>query len=298
MLKGTYIFKQNGIEIGRSENVVTTTGKIAILKYIANPANEWASMLAVGAIEASEAVTDQTLYYEIARSPITLKSYAVVDSSPDIIIVKGTIDSSVVGNIYEVGIYPLTTTQTFGMRDQLIIDDFSTTSNWSGSSFTTNSFSPSTIYSNRVGSYSVNIPSGSTITRSNLSLNLSTYSTLDTLDLLVNVPSAGSGTLSITLTDVNGVSTSAFPSPASSFGGTTGYQIISIALPSSIFNMSTITSMSITTTGLGITLDAIRISTKSEVTDSTSLVSRSTLTTPIGKILGVPLDIEYYLQIG
>ena len=34
-MKGTYIYKQNGIEIGRSENVITTDGKKSILQYLA-----------------------------------------------------------------------------------------------------------------------------------------------------------------------------------------------------------------------------------------------------------------------
>ena len=78
------------------------------------------------------------------------------------------------------------------------------------------------------------------------------------------------------------------------------YQILSANLPSDIINLSTIKTIKIDTTGSNssITVDAMRISLLAEVGDLSGLVSRSVLTTPIAKIYGTPLDIEYYIQIG
>jgi len=296
MIKGTYVFKQGGIEIGRSENIITTHGKEAIVQYLADSTFEWASSIAVGSINTTPTLADLTLQYETARTGITLKSYK--NGSPSLIIVKGTLDANLSANIYEIGVFPSKTKQVFGTRDQLIIDDFSTIVNWTtsaGTAYTTNAYAAQSPYSPRIGLYSVGMSAASTIVNTNFNLDLSTYSPIDTLDLLVNVASGKSGTLNVTLTDVNGLTSTL----AYTFGSTTGYQVLSQALPSSIFALSNIKSVQFATVGANsaITLDALKIAVLSEISDTTSLVSRSVLTTPIAKIYGTPLDIEYYVQL-
>jgi len=296
MIKGTYVFKQGGVEIGRSDNIITTHGKEAIVQYLADSTFEWASAIAVGSINTTPALSDLTLKYETARTGVTLKSYK--NGSPSLIIVKGTLDANLSANIYEIGVFPSKTKQVFGTRDQLIIDDFSTIVNWStssGTAYTTNAYAAQSPYSPRIGLYSVAMTAGSTIVNSNFNVDLSTYSPIDTLDLLVNVDSGKSGTLNVTLTDVNGLTSTL----AYTFGTTTGYQILSQALPSSIFSLSNVKSIQFATVGANsnITLDAIKVAVLSEISDTTSLVSRSVLTTPIAKIYGTPLDIEYYVQL-
>jgi len=296
MIKGTYVFKQGGIEIGRSENIITTHGKEAIVQYLADSTFEWASSIAVGSINTTPTLADLTLQYETARTGVTLKSYK--NGSPSLIIVKGTLDANLSANIYEIGVFPSKTRQVFGTRDQLIIDDFSTIVNWTtsaGTAYTTNAYAAQSPYSPRIGLYSVGMSAASTIVNTNFNLDLSTYSPIDTLDLLVNVASGKSGTLNVTLTDVNGLTSTL----AYTFGSTTGYQVLSQALPSSIFALSNIKSVQFATVGANsaITLDALKIAVLSEISDTTSLVSRSVLTTPIAKIYGTPLDIEYYVQL-
>lgn len=288
MLKGTYVFKQDGVEIGRSENVITTNGKNTIVQYLAGAVTDWASAISVGAISTATSISDTNLYYEIARTPVTLKSY--IYGTPNIIVVKGTIDSTVAANIYEIGVYPYSTSQVFGKRDQLIIDDFSNIANWSGT-YTTNAYAAQSPISPRSGLYNVNLTSGNAITNSSLVLDFSTYSTIDTVDLLVNVPSGSSGTLTLTFTDVNGL-TSTISYPYSS----TGYQVLSQVFPSSVFNLSTVSTVSLSSTS-NITVDAMRVSVNAELSNSAALVSRSVLSTPIAKIAGTPLDIEYYVQL-
>lgn len=301
MLKGTYVFKQNGTEIGRSNNIITDNGKMAILKYLTNSVSEWASSLAVGAIPTTATASDRTLYYEVARSAVTMKSYKT--GSPNLIIVKGTLDASVTANIFEVGLYPYTTTQIFGTRDQMILTDFSYYYDWiktAGSGTVTNvPFVSQDPYSPRIGFNSIKLPAATTIKNSNISLSLSSYTSMDTLDILVNVPtsSTGSNTLNVVLTDVNGsTSTASYSYNAST---TSGYQILSTNFASNINTLSTIQSIQIQSVGTNsaITLDAMRVSVALEIGDSSSLISRSTLTTPIAKTYGTPLDIEYYLQL-
>jgi hypothetical protein len=296
---GTYIFKQNGNEIARSSNIITTNGKNAIVQYLSNSSFEWASSIAVGSINTSATVGDLSLKYEIARSPVTLKSYTI--GTPNLIVVKGTISSNVAANIYEIGVFPLQTLQSFGTRDQLIINDFSDLVAWStysGTPYTSNGFAAQSSYSPRIGLNSINLPAGTIIRNDSLGVNLSSYNTVDTLDILVNVPVSSSGSLSIVLTDVNGLSATV---SSYAFDGaiTPGYQILSNVLPATIPTLSTISCIDIHAVGASssITIDALKISVLSEITASNSIVSRSALTTPIAKIYGVPLDIEYYVQL-
>lgn len=301
MLKGTYIFKQNGIEIGRSENIITNSGKKAILKYLSNSISDWASSISVGAIPTAASASDATLYYETARSAVTMKSYR--SGTPNLIVVKGTLDASIAANIYEIGVYPNTTAQIFGVRDQMILTDFSYYYDWvktAGSGTISSSpFVPQDPYSPRIGFSSVKLPAATTMQNTNFALNMSSYTSMDTLDLLVNVPttSTGANTLNVTLTDVNGLtSTASYSYNAST---TSGYQILSTNLASNINTLSTIKSITIQSVGTNsaIVLDAIRVSVGAEIGEGAALVSRSVLTTPIAKIYGTPLDIEYYLQL-
>jgi len=299
MIKGTYVFKQGGIEIGRSENLITTNGKNTILKYLTNSTSEWAAAITVGALPTAATVNDMTLKYEIARTAVTLKSY--ITGTPNLIVVKGTLDSSVVANIYEVGVFPLATGQVFGARDQFSVEDFSNITNWTttvGTAYTTNAYAAQSPISPRTGLYSINMASSSTIKNSLEAISLAKYGVIDTLDILVNVPTGSTGSLSLSFTDVNGINYSFAPS-SYSFTNSTGssvYQVLSANLTPGLLALSSITSLSISTTS-AIIIDAVRVSIASELSANTGLVSRSVLTTPIAKVYGIPLDIEYFVQL-
>jgi len=299
MLKGTYVFKQGGIEIGRSENLITTNGKNTILQYLTNATSEWASAIAVGALPTTPTVSDVNLKYELARTSVTLKSY--ISGTPNLIVVKGTLASTVVANIYEVGVFPLSTSQIFGTRDQYIVEDFSLINNWTttiGTAYTTNAYAAQSPLSPRSGLYSINMTSSSTIKNVNESISFSKYSTLDTLDILVNVPNGSTGALTVVFTDVNGNSYSFAPSSYhfSNSSGSSVYQVLSANLTAGLLALSTITSVSIATTA-AVTLDSLRVSVSSEMSATTGLISRSVLSTPIAKVYGIPLDIEYFVQL-
>lgn len=290
MIKGTYVFKQNNIEVGRSNNLITTNGKKIILQYFANPANDWAAAIAVGGLPTTPSVSDQSLYYEFSRAAVTLKSYK--SGTPNLIIAKATLDASIAANIYEVGIYPNLTSQVFGTRDQFIIEDFSNTSNLStvsGTAYTANPYAASSPYSPRFGLNSISIPAGTTVINTDYNLNLSLYTLLDTIDILANATSTG--TLTLTATDINGVT---FTLNYSVFGS--GYQVLSQNIPNQIYSMSTIKSLQLSSTS-NVTVDCIRISVNAELSNDTSIVSRSVLSNPIAKLQNIPLDIEYYLEL-
>jgi hypothetical protein len=298
--KGTYVFKQNGKEIGRSNNLITTNGTNAILKYLSGHSGDWASSIAIGAMNNNPTVDDLALTYEIARSAVTLKSYK--NGTPNLIIVKGQIDPLVAANIYEVGIFPSNTDKVFGERDKLILTDFSTPADWimtsTGTTVTQNPYQGQNPFSPRVGLYSLTLGTGTTVTNNNFLFNAISYTSLDTLDVLVSVDPAKSGTLVVKLTDVNGNQIQLnYPYDGNV---SSGYQILSLNFPSAINTLSSISEITLTTVGLNcdITVDAIRVSILNEISESTAIISRSVLDTPIAKLYAVPLDIEYYLQLG
>ena len=76
MITGKYIIKIDGEVVAEKSNLITTNGFLMINRFLAKSSTDWAGSIVVGAMTNSPAITDKTLYYELARSPITLKSYA------------------------------------------------------------------------------------------------------------------------------------------------------------------------------------------------------------------------------
>ena len=68
--KGTYVFRQNNIEIGRSSNLITTNGRKMILEYLSKSRTDWAVDMAIGALPTTPTATDIQLNYETGRYPV------------------------------------------------------------------------------------------------------------------------------------------------------------------------------------------------------------------------------------
>lgn len=79
MIKGKYIFKSNGKVIAEKDNLITTNGFLMINRYLAQSSIDWAGTLCVGALNTAPAISDKTLYYEMSRVPVTLKSYTKIN---------------------------------------------------------------------------------------------------------------------------------------------------------------------------------------------------------------------------
>jgi hypothetical protein len=294
--KGTYVFKQNGIEIGRSTNLITSIGRKIILQYLTRAREEWAADMAIGALNTTPTVADTQLNFETGRYPVILKSFlSATSTDPDLILVRATIPENLYANIYEIGLYPTKTSfSTISNRNNIILEEFSNLTNWSASTGTIeiNSFTPQGSGSPRIGANSVRLASSTTYINTNLSVPFSNYSSLDNLQILLYNSTAG--TVTITLTDISGTTQSInFTTTAN-----TGYSYLSANFGSSISNFTYITGISISTdSSASLTIDAIKASDASEISVEESLVSKSVLTTPIAKLYNVPLDVEYYIEL-
>lgn len=303
--KGTYVFKQSGLEIGRSENLITTNGRKILLQYLAGVKSDWASDLCIGALNTSVSSADIELNFETARVPVTLKTYqSATGSNPDLIVVRGTLPENLYANIYEVGLYPEHRSTDVSNRSNQIITDFSDLTNWYASvnNNTQNISNQGTVYltgfmpqaaaSPRIGGFSIGMAPNTLYTNNTFNFSLLGYTNVDTLQILAY--NTVSGNLTITMVD-NYNNSYVF---TYTLQNNSNYQSLNVNMPSNIYNSNQITSISIATDNTSsLTIDAIKTSVTQELSSTDYIISKSLLTTPIAKIYGTPLDIEYYVQV-
>ena len=303
--KGTYVFKQDGKEVGRSENLITTNGRKVLLQYLSGTRVDWAADMCFGAIDTAPSLSDIELNFETARVPVSLKTYkSATSGNPDLIIVRGTLPASLYANIYEIGLYPESRITDVANRNNRIITDFSDLSNWVASiadqsqsitdqgTVSITGYSAQGAASPRIGGFSVDLAQNTSYQNNTFGFNLLGYSDLDTLKILAYNTAAG--IVTITLKDVQNNSY-VFTYTLSD---NAGYQILSAPFPANVSFTNTINSITIATDNTAsVTIDAIKASVSTELTNEDYLISKSVLSTPIAKIYGTPLDVEYYVQI-
>jgi len=306
-IKGTYVFKENGKEIGRSQNLITQNGRKVFLQYLAGVKTEWASNLAIGALPVDPGYLDTQLNFETGRFPVTLKTYqAATTNTPDLIIVRATLPPLMYANIYEVGIYPQNALSAVASKNNKLLVDFSDLSNWvtyAGSTSITG-FTPGLDSSPRIGNYSVELAPGTTYSNNTFSFEISNYSSIDTLQILAYNTVAGN--LTMTLTDRDGYSTIF----NYTLQNNAGWQVLQAPIPTTITNPSgtvlntdpqalgTINTVTFTTDSTAtVTLDVVKGSASAELSNNDYIISKSVLQTPIAKTYGVALDIEYFLEL-
>ena len=295
MFKGTYVFKENGIEIGRSQNLITDNGRDVILRYIAGATQSWASNLAIGAMPIQPTQSDTDLNFETARVPIDFKTYRnAISPDPDLIIVRGTLPQNLYANIYEVGVYPDSSSTSLSAKSNAILADFDNISNWnvSAGNVSITNFMPQAENSPRIGAHSVELDPETIYENATVSFDIGGYTPINNLEVLLY--NTVEGVLTITLTDLLGASMSF------TFNLVTepGYQVLSAPFSPGAHLFETIDKISISTDTTAIaTIDAIKATTRNEFSTKDYIVSKSALTTPIAKKYGVPLDIEYSIQL-
>lgn len=295
MFKGTYVFKENGVEVGRSTNLITENGRDVILRYLAGAVPNWASNLAIGAMPVQPTISDTDLTFETARVPIDFKTYRnAISPDPDLVIVRGTLPQELYANIYEVGVYPTPSSLGASVKNNQIIADFDNIYNWNASagSVVVTDYMPQAGNSPRIGAHSVELEEDTIYENATLNLDISGYTTVDSLEILAY--NTVEGVLTVKLTD--------FSNNFISFNYTLvtseEYQVLTAPFPDGAALMDKISTITISTDSTAIaTIDAIKGTIRNELSMQDHLVSKSVLSTPIAKKYGVPLDIEYYIQL-
>jgi hypothetical protein len=320
MIKGSYsIYKNNQLVVDQ-DNVVTNFGKDAIWKYLAGAIPEWGGAIAVGAGTATVAATNTRLDFEFARNATLLKS-PVLSGSDRVIILKTSLEPNVSGVIKEIGIYNTLGPTNPATFDGRLLTQFSEGVNLSGETdpleWTHSATTTADTTNSKIGSANVAINGtggtvastlgGSDTTRQGfLSIDLTKYSPLDSLEIaysLLTAISATGKTMKITLYDNQQTPVSiskewTFGNPTSTgdYSNTATLSEFTVSPSGATFNYEV--SIIKIETNANVSFDAIRID-DTDSTDTTyGLVSRAVLSTPITKKAGDSIDIEYKLTLG
>ncbi len=306
MLKGTYIYYQDGKEIYRSSNVITKYGKRFLTSFLAGRDSFTSKSMAFGIDSTAAADTDTRLGFEFYRAPVLFGSTDIQtanDTTTYAVVYKATIPQDVAGYITEVGIYP-EFKQSLSSYDSKFIGDFDNQLDWTNTPLITSD-------GVRVGQYLLNMSSDGTSAKEYKntvqSIDLSGYSINDTLRLayIKNDANLASITIKFYSSALDYYSLTITPETG------TGYKLSTdISLDNLFSNASTanVDSSNINQIGILITpvsgqstsvgLDALRINDEDTFNPDFGLISRSILSTPLVKLAGRQVDVEYRLDLG
>jgi hypothetical protein len=309
MIKGTYIFYEDGKEIHRQSNVITKFGKRFLTNFIAGniPTSKKDMAFGIDATAATE--NDTRLGFEFYRLPVLFGSTDIQTASSVTtysVVYKTTIPQDVVGQIYEVGLYP-STRSSVNNFDSKFITDFDDVLDWEDSS----SINPLTTTSNyRIGGnllrMSANTSSSNEYKASIPTLDLSGYSEADSIKLAYYREDANLSTIKVRLYSEASKYYETTINPTAG----TGYKITSDILFSTLLSGATSPAPDVTnineigivvTAGAGgntvVGLDGLRVNDEDTFDPLFGLISRSVLATPISKVAGRQVDVEYRLDL-
>lgn len=317
MIKGEYIFYEDGKEIYRSPNLITKFGKRFITTYLAGNVSFVEKDLAVGignATDLSLADTNTRLAFEFYRLPSSFGTVDIFTSGTTTysVVYKSTIPQDVAGIIKEIGLYPKNRTSV-NNYDSRFLSDFENNREWYDVSNTTINpelvTSPTPRIGERMIELKFNVGDTTSTTREfkyNIgSFDMSGYSVNDNVVLAFNRANTNSNRIRIKF----------YSSPTSYvYGDITpaivGDDIEPISMSSILANqvgtpdVSAISSIGIevrrasAASAATIYLDGLRINDQDTFDPTFGLISRSILSSPITKVAGRPLDIEYKITIG
>jgi len=310
MLKGTYIFYQDGKEIHRQSNVITKFGKRFITNFVAGNIPNSKKDMAFGIDSTAATVNDTRLGFEFYRLPV-LYGYTDIQTTSGVttysVVYKTTIPQDVVGQLYEVGLYP-SNRSSVNNFDSKFITDFDDLLDWEDSS----AINPLLTTSNyRIGGnllrMSANTSSSKEYKASIPTLDLSGYSEADSIKLAYYREDANLTNIKLRLYSENTKYYEVTVTPTSG----TGYKISSDILFSTLLAGATYPAPDITninqigivvTAGSGgsttVGLDGLRVNDEDTFDPIFGLISRSVLATPISKVAGRQVDVEYRLDLG
>ena len=314
MIKGEYVFYEDGKEIARSENLITTYGKRFITSFLAGINTSNTKDLAFGiAAEADYAadVSNTRLGFEFYKSPVNLASIDIDTTTPTYIAVyKATIPQDVAGIIKEIGLYPGEKTSVNNF-DSKFISDFERDLDW----YTPSNTNPAIVTSPspRIGTglleFKFDSADTSNTTREykyNIGqFDLSGYSANDSLSLAYNRAHSNLASIKIKFYSSSGNYYYGTFTPSTG----TGDKITEIDMSTVFSNISgTPDATSISIIGIELTrtsassaatayMDGLRINDEDTFDPTFGLISRSALSTPITKSVGRSVDVEYKLSL-
>lgn len=305
---GTYKVYQNNKLLAESENSLTETGRILALKTLMGAIPNFGGSIAVGIDETANSVvsgfaTNKRLGFRVCSSPV-VSSNLGVSSTSDALVFKARIDDPTSYRIYEIGLFsdPLPAGATTNKVETLL--SFEETDSLSDSDGSVLSDDGAIIDSSdatygdkfRNGDTALKILSGRTVKSNNSISGLDTFNNTD----LLNVAYYADSNADLSVIFYSGTATKTF---SFAYTGSAAYIVDTLELSSGTsggtgtFSWGNITEIRFAAASGNIILDGIRIE-NADITDTNNgLVSRTALSSPINKVSGIPIDIEYYLRV-
>jgi hypothetical protein len=311
MINGEYVFFEDGLEVGRSKNILTKYGKRYITEYLSGQAVTASKDIAIGIGTTAATVNDTQLGFEFYKSRVTLSSPNIQTSAIDGsttygVVYKTTLPTDVSGIINEIGLYPSTFLGSTGYESRSI-SNFENGQYWIDDS----GIAASTVYSPAplIGTYYLPITaaaSGSKKYSYNLDIDLSGYSSNDSMAIAYNQSD----------TNLDYLFVRAYSSSTDYYEirflgeSSSGNKIKTLTLNNlyaSSYGSGSPDATSITKICVGVKakssgsstvfMDGLRINDEDSFKPDYGLISRSVLSYPITKSLGRQMDIEYRLGI-
>lgn len=200
MIKGTYIYYQDGKEIARSSNIITKFGKRFLTNTIAGNVSNLKKDIAVGIDYTTATENDTRLGFEFYRIPVFFGSsdiQTVEGVSTYSVIFKTSIPQDVEGHINEIGLYP-STRSSINNFDSKFLTDFSNYLDWTDEDLFKADYSTN---NPRIGNNLIVMQSDGSASNEyfyNISpIDLSGYSVNDTLRLAYNKLDSGLSSIKI-----------------------------------------------------------------------------------------------------
>ncbi len=317
MIKGEYVFYENGQEIYRQPNIITNFGKRYMTSFLAGTVSGGTKDICLGIADSTDYTLEAAntrLGFEFYKLPVTLGSMDINTSTPTYdVVYKTTIPQDVVGVIKEVGIYPGTRT-SINNYDSKFISDFEIETDWYTADTSQNPTSFTSSPSPRIGAsvleFKFETGDTSNTTReykSNVGLlDISGYSANDSLTLAYNRAHSNLASIKIKFYTSSGNYYYGIFTPTSG----TGNKITSIDMSDIFTNtVGTPDASSISTIGFELTrtsaasaatayMEGFRINDEDTFDPNFGLISRSVLGSAITKTAGRAIDIEYKLSLG
>jgi len=318
MIKGTYIFYQDGKEIYRSPNVITKFGARYFTNLIAGNVPNYKLDMAFGICTGAEyALSNENsrLGFEFYRVPVTFGSTDIQTTAGVTtysVVFKTTLLQDVISKINEIGVYPSSRISQNDF-DSKFVSDFANNLDW----ITSAGVNPASVTSNyRIGGNLLNMTAASGTPKEYKStispLNLSGYSVNDSFSLAFYKADSNLSSIKIRFYSS---STKYYEKTLTTteFGAGSGYKVGSNVnftlgnLYSSPTNSATapdktnineigiILTASSSTTTVG--FDGLRINDEDTFDPIFGLISRSTLGTTLDKVGGRPVEVEYRLDL-
>lgn len=315
MIKGTYIFYENGNEIARSNNLITKFGKRFITNFMAGNVSFNKKEMALGIATSTEyalADTNSRLGFEFYRMPVDFGSTNIQSDGAGgftySVIYKSTIPQEIAGVINEIGLYPLSS-KSQNIYDSKFISDFENNTIWLDSSGNNPTLVQSvSSVSPRIGQYFTTMSAAQSTTKEYFvnvnSFDMSGYSINDTLTLAYYQADANVNSIKIRFySSANDYYEATF-SPNTA----TGNKILSISLNNMLLNPtgspdgSAINKIGVLTTAkssgaTSIYLDGLRINDEDTFDPLYGIVSRSIISGGLTKVAGRQVDVEYRLEL-